>query len=201
MATVSRNAVPLYRNPLFRPGLAALVEWLRDSEYSAHTTGRIFDYVAVNGTPTGCPELEPTDEAAATAVFCDGLDAVPYSSEAWSDPGVYLDVDSILEAANPLPTEPPDDWPGEAPDASPSRSAALGEVIRNGRALAPATWWSDGDFWVPPISGGSPSPDDWQAACEALRRPEPFTPSAEDLAEMHAHFDTIDAAEALYGYE
>jgi hypothetical protein len=79
------------------------------------------------------------------------------------------------EALEPAPIEPPSDWPGDA---------SVG-------------WMS-----LPPISGGSdeaePSEADWRAACTMFRTPEPFTPSPDDLAEMHSH---RDATECMHGYE
>jgi hypothetical protein len=169
------------------------------------------------------PRAQCGRRTAASAVFCDGLDAVPYSSEAWSDPSVLLDVDSILERAadaGQMPLLPLVDpaikfraadglEPPDAPDAGMSRSAALGELIRSGRVEAPAAWWTDGDFWVPPISGGAPDPEEWAQACATLR--QPYQPTAEDLAEMDAWCARIDAFDAerraedarnpMHGYE
>jgi hypothetical protein len=156
MTNVSRGTVPIHRNPALQPGLAALVSWLLESDYSAHYIGRIFDYTAVQGTPAGCPELDPSDEYGASSVFCDALDLVPYSAEAWSFDDVFLDARMLADGTHPLPFGPEPDGP-DAPDAGMSRSAALGELIRTGSVRA-----------LPPIGGGSPeavpfepSPDDW----------------------------------------
>jgi hypothetical protein len=189
MSSLSRNAVPLHRNPALRPGLSALATWLMESSYTAHAVGRIFDFTAAEGTPTGCPELAPEDEAAATAVFCDALDAVPYNSPAWDDESVILDTRMMASGTHPFPCGPEPDGP-DAPDAGMSRSAALGELIRTGSVRA-----------MPPLGGGSPdaapfepSEADWDdysrwsreldrryAAAEASRIPT--------AAEMRAWYD------------
>jgi hypothetical protein len=43
-----------------------------------------------------------------------------------------------------------------------------------------------------------PSDEDWEAACEMFREPEPFTPSAADWEDYRRHFDQV---EPRYGYE
>ena len=40
--------------------------------------------------------LEPDDEADATEALIDGMAAVGQASPAWSDPGIYLDVETLL---------------------------------------------------------------------------------------------------------
>jgi hypothetical protein len=151
--SVSRATVPLHRNPALRPGLNALAEWLLDSDFNAHAIDGIIRYVGVNGTPTGCPHLPAEDEAAATAVFCDGLDLVPYSAAAWDHDDVYLDAELLAAGTHPFPIGPE---PPDAPDAGMSRSAALGELLRTGSVRA-----------LPRMGGGSPEAD-------------PFEPSAAD---------------------
>jgi hypothetical protein len=157
---MAHRGVPLHRNPTLRPGLAALVEWLMDSDFNAHAIGRIFDYVAVQGTPTGCPELPAEDEAPATAVFCDGLDAVPYSSDAWTHDDVFLDAQMLADGTHPgpLPMEPP-----ASADA------------RNGSVAA-----------LPSISGGSPEAKPFEPSAEDLAD---FHAWREDLGRRRASAD------------
>jgi hypothetical protein len=86
----------------------------------------------------------------------------------------------------------------DALEPVPFDDPAWGEGLdERGPADWPATLAEAG---IAPIAGGSPEPSeaDWRAACELFREPEPFTPSAADLAEMHAH---RDAVECLFGYE
>jgi hypothetical protein len=175
-------SVPYYRNPTFRPGLAALVELLMGRNYSSHAIGRIFDFVACNGTLEGSL-VEEEDMADAEAAFVDALPAIPYDNEVWGeDPEDHPDdadrTTKPVDDEGPFPIEPPDDWPG---------SSHAGWVM------------------LPPIRGGSeeaepfePSPAEWAQACALFREPELFIPSADDLAEMHAHFDQV---EPMYGYE
>lgn len=169
MSSIQHRSIPLHRNPALRPGLAALVEWLIEGSYSAHAIGRIFDYTAVEGTPTGCPELAPEDEYGASSVFCDGLDLVPYSADAWHFDDVFLDARMLAEGTHPFPFQlcPPDlepeDFDGpDAPDDGPY-------------ARFPGV--------MPPIRGGSD---------EA----ESFQPSAEDLADYHAWSEDLDRRRA-----
>jgi hypothetical protein len=92
--------LPLDRNPALRPGIDALSFWLAEQRYSTHAIGRILAHAATEGTPTGSPYLDPEDEAGATDAFVDALAPVPCDSLAWDDPGVYLDAESIREAAD-----------------------------------------------------------------------------------------------------
>jgi hypothetical protein len=184
-------SIPLHRNPALRPGLAALVEWLMESSYSAHAIGRIFDWTATQGTPTGCPELATEDEYGASSVFCDALDLVPYSSDAWSDESIPLDVELLAMGVHPVPFQaiPPEledlePLSADAPDASP--------YCRFPGVLA-----------LPPLCGGSPEfepSDEDRAAAAEMFADEPARPgpSAADWAEYRARFDAI---EPMYGYE
>jgi hypothetical protein len=126
-------AVPLYLNPAFRPGLDALSLWLAERGYSAHAIDRILAHAA-NGTPTGSPYLDAEDETGASDAFVDGLEPVPGDSPGWDDPGVFIDVDSILEAAQGLD------------DAD--RSIPAGAVL-----VPPEL---DDDLGLPSLSGGAP---------------------------------------------
>jgi hypothetical protein len=105
MSIVHTPSVPLYRNPAYRPGLAALVAWLLDQRYSSHAIARIESHVAVHGTLAGSM-IEPDDEAAAEEAFVEGLDAVPGDSDAWDRPDAFLDVESLLEPRGAV-TGPP----------------------------------------------------------------------------------------------
>jgi hypothetical protein len=54
-----------------------------------------------------------------------------------------------------------------------------------------------------PICGGGFEPDEDERAwaSEAFAEPEPYCPTAGDLAEMRAHFDRVDQVLPMYGYE
>jgi hypothetical protein len=106
MSIVHTPSVPLYRNPAYRPGLAALVAWLLDQRYSSHAIARIESYVAVHGTLAGSM-IEPEDEAAVEEAFVEGLDAVPGDSDAWDRPHAFVDVESLLEPRRAVAAEPP----------------------------------------------------------------------------------------------
>jgi hypothetical protein len=88
----------------------------------------------------------------------------------------------------------PHDWPSEA--------ALIAGEVPDGAIVARTML----DAGILPIAGGSadpaplePEPAEWRAACEMFRyEPAPYVPTAEDLAEMHAH---RDATECLHGYE
>ena len=127
-------AVPLYLNPAFQPGLDALSLWLAERGYSTHAIDRILADAAAHGTPTGSAYLDPGDEAGATDAFVDGLEPVSFDSPGWDDPGVFIDVDSILEAAQGID------------DAD--RSIPAGAVL-----VPPEL---DDDLGLPSLSGGAP---------------------------------------------
>jgi hypothetical protein len=164
--SLSRRTVPLHRNPALRPGLAKLAEWLLDSDFNAHAIDGIIRYVGANGTPTGCPHLPAEDEAAATAVFMDGLDLVPYSSAAWDHEDVYLDSAMLADGTHPFPLPEPPDGPDAPYDGPHARFPGV-------RAL-------------PRISGGSdeaepftPSQSDWDDYAEWSRELEARYAAAE----------------------
>jgi hypothetical protein len=140
MSHCTAHSIPLYRNPAYRPGLAALVGWLLEQRYSSHAIGRIEGHVAVHGTLAGSM-IEPEDEAAAEEAFVEALDAVPGNSDAWDRPDAFLDVESLLEPRGAVPDEPPAGDRSIPPDA----------VI-----MPPEL-----DDYLPcvtPISGGAPEP-------------------------------------------
>jgi hypothetical protein len=142
-------AIPLYVGPSTRQALEALTTLLLDYHYSGHAIGRIAAYVAREGTPTGCPTLDPEDEADATEAYVTSLAEVPLDSPMWDKyEDVCLDV-ALLEAGThpwPIPAFGDDDR--EAPDGA-----------------------------LPPIRGGSdeaepfvPSDEDWAAYREWAER-------------------------------
>lgn len=207
------TTVPMYRNPSLRPGLAALDAWLQDGEYTENARGRIVAYTAANGTPTGCIELDPADEYGASSVFCDAMDLVPYSSDAWSAPDVFLDVELLANGTHPFPMGPeeperdllgpgpillgpddggPDPEPADAPDDRRSWSSHFADWIERGI--------------VPPVAGGSeeatfePSPTEWRAACDLFRQPEPARPGPTP-SDWEEYRERFDAVEPMWGYE
>jgi hypothetical protein len=85
-------SVPFYRNPQLRPGLAALVDFLMGRDCSSYAIGRIFDFVACNGTLEGSL-VEQEDMADAEQVFVDALPAVDVKSPAWGSDDDLEDLD------------------------------------------------------------------------------------------------------------
>jgi hypothetical protein len=149
-------SVPFYRNPTFRPALAALVEFLMGRNYSGHMVGRIFDFAAVHGTLEGSM-IEPEDMEAAESTFVDNLPEIPFDNPAWGEPD-RADTGEYPTAAAPIAAEAPD-----------SRDVAL--KLMDAKSL-------------PPLSGGSPeftpSAEDladyaaWSAELDARRDAEDF---------------------------
>jgi hypothetical protein len=86
--------------------LAALVEHLMSRDYSPHAIGRIFDYVACNGTLEGSL-VEPDDMAEAEACFVDALPPLDYASPCL---GSDDDLDGLdippISGGSPEPFEP-----------------------------------------------------------------------------------------------
>jgi hypothetical protein len=164
--------VPFYRNPQFRPGLAALVAFLMGRDYASTAIGKVFDFAATQGTLAGCEWLDPEDEAAAEEAFVDALPELDLTSDAWDrDTSVIFDVAMLAADVHPLPFG---DGP-DAPDADPMLA------FPGARPLAER-------LGIPPVSGGAPEP-------------EPFTPSEEDWRDYREHFDRLERVEPLYGYE
>lgn len=100
-------SVPFYRNPQLRNGLAALVELLMDRDYSSHAIGRIFDFVACNGTLEGSL-IEEEDMADAEAAFVDALPEIAFDSPAWGEAELMP-----ITGGAPEPEEPPFEPTGE----------------------------------------------------------------------------------------
>jgi hypothetical protein len=155
--SLAHRSVPLHRNPALRPGLAALVSWLLESDYNAHCIGRIFDYTAVEGTPTGCPELDPTDEYGANSVFCDALDLVPYNAPAWDHDDVFLDAELLAAGTHPFPMPEPPDAPDDGPHARFPGVRALPRISGGSPAAEPFTPsqadWDDYSRWSRELEG------------------------------------------------
>jgi hypothetical protein len=102
------------------PGQAprALAAWLLSQDYTAHARERIVAHTLREGTLTGCPELDPEDEATATEVFVEALPAVPQTGREWCDPMEWTLPDAELEAidaelfaAECDRRDAPDPWP------------------------------------------------------------------------------------------
>jgi hypothetical protein len=215
------KSIPLHISPSVRPGLDALSLWLENEHYSQHARESILAHAAAEGTPTGSPYLEPGDEAGSNGAFIRALEPVPYSSPAWDLEDVILDAAMLAAGTHPFPM-PDDDGRDIPPDAAvvppeldpddDDDDLSVEELIPSPAradpdAEPPDDWAGDASVgWVslPPIRGGGPdetydpTPTEWAQACALFREPEPFVPSATDLAELHAH---RDATEALYGYE
>jgi hypothetical protein len=87
-------------DPALRPGLGALYVWLMvEKNYHQHAREQVIRRVAATGTFEGAAYLDPEDRAEAEEVLTDALHLVSFDSPAWDDPGVYLDVESILGVA------------------------------------------------------------------------------------------------------
>lgn len=180
MSIVTRRGVPFDVNPSLAIALDDLASILRDYHYSEHAVGRIVAYTARQGTPSGCPELDPEDECDAEAVYVEGLPEVPMDSPAWDREDAFLVVEWLAAGVHPLPfaAEPDDDtgeWPvpaeADAPDASPH--ARFPGIASLAERMA-----------LPPLSGGSPEP------------------TAEDLSDYGAWSEDLDRRrEMLSWYE
>jgi hypothetical protein len=96
-------------DPALRPGLGALYVWLMvEKNYHQHAREQVIRHVAATGTLEGAAYLDPEDRAEAEEVFVGALEPVPLDSPAWDDPGVYLDIESILQAARGIPGDDED---------------------------------------------------------------------------------------------
>jgi hypothetical protein len=136
MSSVLVPSVPYYRNPTYRPGLAALVEHLMGKDYSSHAIARIFDHVATSGTLEGSL-VEAEDMAEAEATFVDNLPELPADSECWDrDTSLIIDLDLLRRNEHPFPIP------------------AVGDDDRDFDAAMAALE----DLNVPPVCGGGPEP-------------------------------------------
>jgi hypothetical protein len=189
-------SVPYYRNPQLRSGLAALVAFLMEHNYSSHAIGRVFDFVACNGTLEGSL-VEEDDMSEAEAAFVDNLPPIDFSHPVWGDTGPEDDDDDeepldgpgdedgtadvphpILEPDEDGPTEPKDE--PRAPDEDYYHPYSPNNPRRQPGGL-------------PPLSGGSPDDTgefpaiviDPMAAASLIDTP-PYEPTPQDLAELAA---------------
>jgi hypothetical protein len=99
MVRVTQECVGVH--PRVRPGLEALAAYLYTEGYTMTARGRILDHVSREGTLEGLVAegwLEPANEATAEEVYVDALPAIAGPDPSWHDDGIYLDVDSIVEA-------------------------------------------------------------------------------------------------------
>jgi hypothetical protein len=96
-------------DPALRPELGALYVWLMvEKNYHQHAREQVIRHVVATGTLEGAAYLDPEDRAEAEEVFTDTLAPVRFDSPAWDDPGVYLDVESLLESASGIPDDDAD---------------------------------------------------------------------------------------------
>lgn len=156
MSILSARPIPFYANPCHEPALAALGDWLTNNHYSAWAMTRIVAHVRRTGELAGAVALElldPTDEAAATEVYCENLPEVPESSPAWDDPAVYLDVASLVERD------------GVADRRRLAADPELAAIIREDPELTRA--YAD---CLPPVAGGAPAGPSEADIVEAMER-------------------------------
>jgi hypothetical protein len=154
MASLLCPAVPYYRNPQYRPGLAALVEFLMRHDYITLDRWRIYDHVAVHGTLEGSA-IEPSDMAQAEAVFVHALPAVEPDSEAWDrDTSLIMDVELLLRGEHPFPIPTVGDDDRAGPDDFDRATDALADLplllpISGGAPFEPgAADWDDYREWA-----------------------------------------------------
>jgi hypothetical protein len=81
--------------------IVVLNGWLLAQNYTSHSREHIAAHVREHGTLAGLVDamlLDAEDEEVAEAIFVESLPSEPWCSVAWSDPGVWTDVDSYHEA-------------------------------------------------------------------------------------------------------
>lgn len=216
MASVAIMARAIQPEPL-----AALQAWLMDQHYSQHATEQIVAWTEFEGTPTGSPYLDREDEATANEVFIEAMPLVRHTSNDWDDAGIWIDLDTLLEAGRPagIPVEdlvPPELDPeedaaivagwGESPSIDPEPYEPTPED-----ELAYAAWQAAGE---PSIDPGPSEPAESFEAAAAVPPPisggAPAGPTAEDWADYREWAERVDRLEALlrdlpddpqYGYE
>lgn len=145
--------VPIHHAPAVEAALAALDAHLTDNHYSTWATSRILAHVRRTGELSGAVSaglLEPSDEPAATDVYVDALPPVPLEDHAWGDPGIYLDLDSLLEPRGSCSIAPPEEGDRSIPAGARLIPPELDELdeLAEFHPLALA-----------PICGGSPLAD------------------------------------------
>jgi hypothetical protein len=169
---------------MLRPGLAALVEHLMMRDYSSHAIGRIFDFVACNGTLEGSL-VEDDDMAAAEAIFVDELPKLTYENSFWGWP-----IDPIAASLSVLDADD-DEWicleddedelariAHEAPDGPDVARKMQAKGVRPVSGDSPDWGAPDGPYgqYIPPITGGAPA----------------YEPTPADLAEYAAWSEHLE---------
>jgi hypothetical protein len=168
------------RNPALRPGLAALVGFLMDEDYSTHAIDRVLGHVGATGCLAAAEYLDPEDEEAATEAFVDALAAVPYGAEAWDKPDVYIDAESILEAIDRRRI--PRDAILIPPELEPEYEPTAEDLAEYGHYLEGLDREQVAAM-VAPIAGGGPDDDgDWPRPKDAADRRRDMA----DIAEWYA---------------
>ena len=174
--------VPMYVSPERGEALRQLDILLEDYDYSPTARAEVLEYVAREGTPSGCPSLDPEDEADAEMVYVGSLGDVPYDSPAWHrDRGVTFDAALLAKGIHPWPvpvTPGPDDR-SVPPDAD----------------LVPPEALDLADMGLAPIAGGA----------------DPFEPTEQDWADYREWAEECDRRQReqrmdrpeppRYGYE
>jgi hypothetical protein len=194
----SLSRIPLYHNAALLPGRVALEAWLmHEMDYNPHYARAIADHAGREGELSGAVAaglLDREHEDDATEIFVESLADVPPDSLAWTHPGIYLDVDSLLEGGRPDRSIPPDAvlLPPELDPEGPYAPTA--EDLADYGAWLEALDRDQMAALVAPIAGGAP-----------------FEPTAEDVADMEAHWKFTEkqdarrraenARNALWGYE
>jgi hypothetical protein len=98
MSSVSLTAVPVNANPA---ALDALERFMLEQDYTGRCRSDARKIVGRTGCVADCVPscLDQEHLEAAEAIYVDALPAVHQSSPSWDDRGVYLDLDSIEDAA------------------------------------------------------------------------------------------------------
>jgi hypothetical protein len=165
-------------------------------------------YTAREGTPTGCLEFDPEDEADATEVYVAELEPVGLDSDAWDrDAGaVYLDVELLSLGTHPFPYNLDADDTGEFPPAPLEAIADADRSIPAGAVLVPPELEALAAA-LPPISGGSPTPTEadrrdfehWLAQADAGYPPADQAKPAAVPTDRHSPAALARINLALYG--
>lgn len=188
--STTTRGVPFHRNPELVPAVNALSTTLFGAGYHEYAREKIVRLAWITGDPTASVELCDEDEAEAVDAWIEGLPEVPYSSDAWSVPDVFLDVELMANGTHPFPMGP------EQPERDP---LGPGPFI----LLGP----DDGGPMDPEDLDGPDAPDDGPycrfpgvMALPPIRggsdEAEPFEPSAEDLADYHSWSEDLDRRRA-----
>lgn len=92
-------------NPAYEPGIRAMVAYLVDRDYCSVAIGEAKAIVRRTGcvadaVPTG---IDREHVAGAEEAYVDALPPVAFDDATWSDPGIYLDFNSIDAASRRVP--------------------------------------------------------------------------------------------------